>query len=373
MLQDVILTKTGRVKVNFGSKGYAEYGRFWLRDNCPSSFHSEAQERIFDLLSIPDDLAIEFVTIDASGGLQIRWSHSGHVSHFDADWLWKHRPGVQRLDPAEIQPHIWHSTDLQDGPLRYGAMAVLQDVHTLQSWMQDTKKYGLTLITDIVGNGESSVKIGRRIGFLRESNFGITFEVLNKQNPNNLAYTARELPLHTDLPNQELVPGFQFLHCIANEAMGGNSIFADGFAVAEALKTQNPKAFKLLSEVAIPFRFHDREVDIRMRRPVITIDKEEVVRQITYNAHMTDLIDLPSNIVDAWYDAYRAYMHLTRDPLFKITFKMLPGQMAVFDNRRILHGREAFDPSTGFRHLHGFYVDQGEFDSRLRMLATKTS
>jgi gamma-butyrobetaine dioxygenase len=43
--------------------------------------------------------------------------------------------------------------------------------------------------------------------------------------------------------------------------------------------------------------------------------------------------------------------------------------MVVFDNRRVLHGRAAFDPATGHRHLQGFYVDRGEFDSRLRVLA----
>jgi gamma-butyrobetaine dioxygenase len=43
--------------------------------------------------------------------------------------------------------------------------------------------------------------------------------------------------------------------------------------------------------------------------------------------------------------------------------------MVVFDNRRILHGRDSFDPSTSFRHLHGCYVDCGEFTSRLRLLA----
>lgn len=42
--------------------------------------------------------------------------------------------------------------------------------------------------------------------------------------------------------------------------------------------------------------------------------------------------------------------------------------MVVFDNRRIMHGRDAFDPETGFRHLHGCYVDRGEFESRLRVL-----
>jgi gamma-butyrobetaine dioxygenase len=43
--------------------------------------------------------------------------------------------------------------------------------------------------------------------------------------------------------------------------------------------------------------------------------------------------------------------------------------MVVFDNRRVLHGRTAFDPSSGHRLLSGFYVDRGEFDSCIRMLA----
>ncbi|WP_255006450.1 TauD/TfdA family dioxygenase [Roseovarius sp. M141] len=47
--------------------------------------------------------------------------------------------------------------------------------------------------------------------------------------------------------------------------------------------------------------------------------------------------------------------------------------MVVFDNRRVLHGRDSFDPATGFRHLHGCYVDRGEFSSRLRMLARTVS
>lgn len=44
-------------------------------------------------------------------------------------------------------------------------------------------------------------------------------------------------------------------------------------------------------------------------------------------------------------------------------------QALAFDNRRILHGREAFNPATGNRHLHGCYVDRVEFDSRMRMLS----
>ncbi|WP_370693691.1 TauD/TfdA family dioxygenase [Oceanobacter sp. 3_MG-2023] len=43
--------------------------------------------------------------------------------------------------------------------------------------------------------------------------------------PVNLAYTAIALPLHTGLANQEIPPGYQFLHCLANESQGAESTF----------------------------------------------------------------------------------------------------------------------------------------------------
>ena len=368
MLSAVSQTASGAVRVSFGDEGSAEFGLFWLRDNCPSGFHPQTHERTFDLLSLPDDLAVASVGLDALGRLQLEWAHDGHVSTFDPQWLWAHRPGVRRADPASIPPSLWRTADLPDGPPHHAAADILESDGALRAWLHDTKRLGLTLVTGIVGGGEASMAIARRIGFLRETNFGLTFEVVNRPDPNNLAYTAIELPLHTDLPNQELAPGLQFLHCIANEAQGGGSVFADGFALAQALRAQDLQAFEALTQIRVPFRFHDREVDIRVRRPVITLDADGTLREIAYNAHIADLIDLPSDEVDAWYRAYRAYMRLSRDPAFRIAFKMQPGQMVVFDNRRVLHGREAFDPSTGFRHLHGCYVDRGEFDSRLRML-----
>ena len=61
-------------------------------------------------------------------------------------------------------------------------------------------------------------------------------------------------------------------------------------------------------------------------------------------------------------------MKMTRSNAYLISLRLAVGEMVVFDDRRILHGRDAFNPETGFRHLHGCYVDRGEFESRLRVL-----
>lgn len=357
-----------KLQLQFSDATAACFNRFWLRDNCPSGFHPQTGERAFDLLSVPDDLSIASAELQSDGRLRLRWLPDQHVSQFDAGWLYLHRPGQRRPDPARVDLVLWQRADLPDGPPRHHAGAILRDDAALLAWLRDCAAYGVTVVDGIEGGGEASIALARRIGFLRETNFGLTFEVINKPDPNNLAYTSLALALHSDLPNQETPPGFQFLHCIANDAEGGGSIFGDGYAIAQALRSQDPKAFDTLCEVAVPYRFFDREADIRIRRPVITLREDGSVSELRYNAHIADLIDLPEGEVDAWYRSYRSLMRITRDPAYRLTFKMTGGEMVAFDNRRVLHGREAFNPATGKRHLHGCYVDRGEFLSRLRML-----
>ncbi len=76
--------------------------------------------------------------------------------------------------------------------------------------------------------------------------------------------------------------------------------------------------------------------------------------------------------MESYYIAYQTFKRLTQQPRYQVKLKLQAGEMAVFDNRGVLHGRTSFDPGTGYRHLQGCYVDRGEFDSRLRKLSTST-
>jgi len=42
--------------------------------------------------------------------------------------------------------------------------------------------------------------------------------------------------------------------------------------------------------------------------------------------------------------------------------------MSAFDNRRVLHGRAAFDETGGRRHFQGCYVEREEVTSRIAVL-----
>ena len=370
MTEATIDAAAGAVRVRWTDGAQADFPFMWLRDNCPTAFHPETEERVFDLMTAPDALVPE--TVEArDGAIRVVWAHDGHVSAFDPDWLRARRPGRRVEDAADVAPLLWDRDTLPAADIpRAEAAALLADDRTLLDWLRAARRTGLGLVTDLAaGDAEAGQRIARRVGFLRETNFGVTFDVMSKPNPNNLAYTAGRLTLHTDLPNQELAPGFQFLHCIENTARGGGSLFADGFRLAAELRAQDPEAFALLRDTAIPFRFHDADADIRKRDTVIRVDHDGEVTELRFSGHLTDTFDLPADTLPAYYRAYRRFMALTRDERFILTTRLESGQMAVFDNRRILHGRDAFDPQSGERRLRGCYVDRGEWDSRIRVLA----
>jgi gamma-butyrobetaine dioxygenase len=238
----------------------------------------------------------------------------------------------------------------------------------LLEWMLALEKYGLALINNMPATEVAVIDAAERIDYLRRTNFGNTFDVVSVPKPINLAYTALALPLHTDLANFEVAPGYQFLHCLKNSSTGGESTFVDGLRVLEDLRASAPDYFRLLAENPIPFRFHDETHDIRQYHPVIHLDYFGAIIEIRYNAHLADVFDLPEDIMHDYYLAYRALMARLRDPRYMICLRLGEGQLAVFDNRRVLHGRRAFDPATGKRHLRGCYVDRSEFSSRLRVL-----
>ena len=65
----------------------------------------------------------------------------------------------------------------------------------------------------------------------------------------------------------------------------------------------------------------------------------------------------------------RRFSALAHDPALQIRYPFEPGDLVAFDNRRVLHGRDAFDPGGGSRYLRGCYIDQDDVYSRLRVLS----
>lgn len=345
----------------------AAYPHIWLRDNDPGELHPHTRERLFDLTSVSLDICPESWRL-APAQLLVKWPGKPSESSYPLSWLLLNRPGQRRNDPAIVRRSYWSAQDLPAIP-SFDARICRESASALLEALQTAKRLGLVIFDGLEDSEQAGESLGELIGFKRRTNFGTTFEVVNKPSPNNLAYTSLPLPLHTDLPNQEQVPGYQFLHCLDNSVQGGASTFADGFRICSDLRAQAPGEFKLLSELEIPWRFHDADDDVRFRRSIIELNPQGELSALAFNAHIADIPDLPSSQLQEFYQAYRGLMLRIREPRYRICQALQPGEMVMFDNRRILHGREGFDPGSGERHLRGFYVEHNEVDSRIRVLA----
>ena len=57
------------------------------------------------------------------------------------------------------------------------AKDLLEDDDALVTWLENTQSFGLSLVTGLDARHDAGMEVAKRIGFLRETNFGTTFQV----------------------------------------------------------------------------------------------------------------------------------------------------------------------------------------------------
>ena len=142
----------------------------------------------------------------------------------------------------------------------------------------------------------------------------------------------------------------------------------DGFAVADHIRIHEPDTFEALATLPWVWANRSTETDVRWSAPVIGLDGDRV-DEIRIANTLRLFPDMQHADVDRSYRAIRRFIELCDSHEFRITFPLRPGDCVIFDNRRVLHGREAFEDGGAGRRLRGCYVDRDDLYSRLRMLA----
>ena len=229
---------------------------------------------------------------------------------------------------------------------------------------------GIAIVKNAPTDENSGLKVLNRISHTRETFFKTPFEVINIPKPNNSAYTAHALRNHMDLPWFENPPGYQFLHCLINSAEGGNSSAIDAFKVASYLRENEKEIFDTLVEV--PFKFKDtdytQEAYRHFHAPAITLTKDGDFNDVRFSVATMDVLDCSPEVMEKAYKAHHRFGNLLHDPKYQINFRLEPGDIFSFNNRRVLHGRTEFNPNSGHRHLQGYYMDRDEIIGRLKYL-----
>ena len=359
------------LKVVWNDGEESKFNYLWLRDNCPTAHDKDSRHRMFNILEVSQNINPTKYSISSDGKLEIEWSEGDHTSYYDPKWLRENCYTLKNKQKYVSPYKLWDSSlEKNLKSIQIDHYEIVNSDDGLIKWLELLHYTGIAIVKNAPVEKNSALKVLNRISHTRETFFKTPFEVINIPKPNNSAYTAHALRNHMDLPWFENPPGYQFLHCLVNSAKGGDSSAVDAFAVADYLKKNEKDTFDIL--VNTPLKFRDKDYTQEAVRSVygtaISLTKDGDYNDIRYSIATLDALDCHPDIMDSVYKAHHRFGNLLHDPKFQINFRLEPGDIFSFNNRRLLHGRTEFDPNSGHRHLQGYYMDRDEIIGRLKYL-----
>ncbi|MEC7049459.1 MAG: TauD/TfdA family dioxygenase [Pseudomonadota bacterium] len=361
MLTDLVL-EDGKLSLSIDG-GPASFDYFWLRDNArdPVSFDSRSHQRELFTASIDPDIRPRNARVSDTGdSLLLNWPDLDGEAQYEAAFL---ADFAIAADPMRMPPpQPWDAAGLGPDAVRlsYGEFSADGGVVPL---LQKLLAHGFAVLTDMPRHLDSVSEVAESIGYVRQTIFGGLFEFEANEDMADSAYTPKELRPHTDGTYSHDAPGVQLLLCVDYDAEGGESIMVDGAAIAADLKTRQPQIYEDLTRIGVTGVYKGDGVVLRARRPILRLDDTGELAQVSFNNYDRDTVRLADDDMRSLYAGIRAFDGMANDPAYQWRYTLAPGDMLVFDNWRVLHGRGAF---RGKRKMAGAYINREDFESRVR-------
>ncbi|MBC8363732.1 MAG: TauD/TfdA family dioxygenase [Actinobacteria bacterium] len=344
------------------------YGAFLYENRFdPGITSPDTRQREVEPSGVPADLCPVGASVDAAGALEVAWS-TGESSRHHPGWLRHYREARHR--PGVILPHPlpWTESGLSELPTFDGVAVLAGDDEVLGEWCEAIAEHGLGRLEGLPTDPDTVLAVAERLGVVRATHFGRSFDVVIAPENESNAYTSLPLAPHVDIATRAHLPGVQLLHCLANTCAEGLSVMVDGFAVADEVRRTDPDAFEALTSLRWVHSNRSTSRDLRWSSPVVQLGPDGEPAEIRLATGTRALPDMADDDLPRAYRALRLFTRVVEDQRFRITTAWRPGDLVCFGNGRVLHGREGFDPSQGERHLQGCYVDLDDLWSCLRMV-----
>ncbi|XP_022242143.1 uncharacterized protein LOC111085868 [Limulus polyphemus] len=94
--------------------------------------------------------------------------------------------------------------------------------------------------------------------------------------------------------------------------------------------------------------------------PLIGIDYQGNIKEIHVNNRSMSPPEIAEDKITSFYEAYQLFCKKMEEPESQMKFYLKEGDYVAFNNRRVLHGRTAFDATRVNRYLKGCYTDFDE-------------
>lgn len=358
---------------------------FELRDmcKCPKCVDPHSKQRSFRTQDIPGGILPKSTNFDGKT-LEVSWKTDipgygeDHISRWDLDFFKDRVINTHFRQIPENKPVYWdrHHMEFLQHWVSYEDY-IDNDEHFAAA-MQTLNQTGLIFVKDIPDSREMVEKIATRMGPLRNSFYGSTWDVRSVPEAKNVAYTNQFLGFHMDLLYMNEPPGYQLLHCLENSCEGGESLFVDTFKAAFLLKQNSPEKFDLLTKRKLAYEYRHENSIYYNEWPVIEKNPyhKTTIGRVNYSPPFQSALPY-THSKPAWKehmafaDALKSFSNFMELPRNIFQLKLNPGECVIFANRRVAHARRQFDTVSGSRWLAGAYVDEDAVLSRINVLQQK--
>ncbi|KAI9868995.1 MAG: hypothetical protein M1813_002818 [Trichoglossum hirsutum] len=389
--RQLISTTSGAKRLMVGlDGGLKQFDFVFLRDacTCQQCVDPSTSQKLFQTSDIPLAIRASNVESSAEGTLKIRWKDdipgygAAHVTEITPQFLrtyesLRHRVRSRYNDQRRV---LW-DRDIMEADIRWTEYEqYMADDEKFFEALSQLSRYGLLFLRGVPDSELAVEKIGSRIGSLRDTFYGRTWDVKSVLNAKNVAYTPQNLGPHMDLLYFANPPTLQLLHCLRNSVTGGSSIFSDSFHAATRLQLGSPVLFSSLTSFPVTFHYQNAGEHYHYTRPTVELEdysyrKRRRIANVNWSPPFQGPFEVEINSPELrlYLTAAKAFAKFTEAPDSQFELTLKPRECVVFNNRRVLHARRAFDPSSGERWLKGAYVDGDAFQSRLRVLSKRFS
>ena len=176
--------------------------------------------------------------------------------------------GQSALPTERPAMHLWDRTQIWKSLPEISYQEVMESREGLALWLEMFQRFGIAVMRAVPAAKGQILQVVRRFAYVKETSYGVTFDVIAEPDPEHLAFSAARLHHHTDMNYREKSPGMQLLHCLksndvgdaAAAGAGGKSFFVDGFRAAKWLRENEAAAFHILTDTPVKFQIKSNGV-----------------------------------------------------------------------------------------------------------------
>ena len=348
--------------VYFNNDKLEIYPNIWLRDHAKDedNWDNRSNQRKTFTANLDFKLKIKNAEIIENGKyIKVFWPDLQKPITYSYEFLFNNTlNNKKKINYLKL----WKKNELND--------QIFIDFETIQSnegfkkFLKLLYQYGFAVVKNCKKEMSSVENIAKKIGYVRNSIFGGLWSFESNEDRADSSYTQEELRPHTDAIYSNDAPGLQLLLCCDYKAKGGDSIMVDGFKIADVIKKENKELFEVLSKINVKGNYMGDGVFLEAERPIFNLNSQNEIFQVSFNNYDRAPFRIENDLTIKFYEAIKKFDLIANSAEYQWKHVLKPGELLIFNNWRILHGRSSF---VGTRKISGCYINKEDFDSSCRM------